>query len=1259
MNTVLHWLSGKRALFALFVALSWAAYAQAPSTTALTSSNSLAQTGQPVTLTASVTGSSPTGNVRFITDPYSSKRSVFLRFEGPANSTSIVGSEVPPKTWTVTGNAKLVTSGTASVLELDGVGDFIETSTNFSSLQFGTGDFEIRFRLKTSVGQKVVMETYTPSSNGWEIYISPGGQLNWYHNGWRKSGAINVADGVWHDVAISRTAGVLYLYVDSTRDGAGVAYPDDVGGKGSLTIGTQIYGRNSNTYDFQGQLDDIRITKGLGGDTGTTRVVANDGTIELGNAAVSGGAAALTLGAMPLGQSLIWAAYSGDAANLPSLSSSILQSYRSAATVSVAANPANPSAGQTWTLSSTVTGSSPAGTVTFKNGSTVLGTSALQSGAASYIVPKTAPGSYSITASYSGDAQNADASSNPISANVPIASTTTSLVATPNSATTGQTVQLAATVAGYQPTGVVTFSEGNTPVGTANVAGGKATLGINTLALGSHTFTASFAGDAYNTPSSSGSAVVTVSGRPSMTWQYGYDAMDRQNTMVDGNSLPTYTYYDLLGRTIQTQQPANAGANMPTVTQFNYDTADNLTSVADPRNLVTTYTPDGLGNVRSELNPDRGALSSTFDANRNLLTSIDARGKQTTYTYDSINRLTSISYPTGAGTTFEYDGGAAPTPAARGQLTKMTDESGQTSYAYDAVGRLTTKTVTIAGRAFTVGYAWGDSGSALDKLTSITYPSGSRLSYVYDSAGYVSGITVNPVNANGVGASGTAQTLLSSVTYNVDRAPNGWLWSDGKARTIGYDSNGLISSYTLGDPNGTGAAAGVLRSLTRDAGGRITGYTHTNSGGAQSGLDQGFAYDNLDRLVSATIGGSTTAYTYDENGNRTSKTVGSTTYSNAIAATSNRMTQAQDASGTAALTYDAAGHMTADGTNTFTYNDRGRMTSVTTPGGTVSYVYNGLNQRAGKSGPSSLVSSGASYFVYDEAGQLLGEYDASGSPVYEPIYLGSSLVGVLKQTGSAATNDLAIAIHNVYADQIDTPRMITRQDHAIVWRWDTAEAFGATAPNQDPSSLGTFTFNQRFPGQVFDRETGLLQNWNREYNARFGRYAQSDPIGLEGGINTYAYVVNGPLTSTDPSGLATKDPSKGSGPYHPPEGTSVGCTNADDCPEIKRKMNLLQKMITSHERWDRVNPRPRGGNRHAEEIADLWRAWGKCQALWQKKDCDNCPPPPSFLDWVKNKLTPQQNQSYDPKTERWIPDQSGASPGGPMPGLGPRFLPIP
>jgi RHS repeat-associated protein len=402
----------------------------------------------------------------------------------------------------------------------------------------------------------------------------------------------------------------------------------------------------------------------------------------------------------------------------------------------------------------------------------------------------------------------------------------------------------------------------------------------------------------------------------------------------------------------------------------------------------------------------------------------------------------------------------------------------------------------------------------LDKFTAITYPSGNRVNYSYDASGFVSAISVTAVNPNGVGLSATTTALIGTVTYNADNNPSGWKWSDAKARTIGYDSVGQVASYTLGDPNGTGNAAGVLRTVSRDPAERITGYTHTNNGSAVTSLDQGFGYDNLNRLVTDTVSPASTSYSYDETGNRTSKTIGGTTYTNTVASTSNRLTQTQDVGGTSSVSYDADGRVSGDGTNTYTYNDRGRMTSASTASGTVTFTYNGLNQRASKA-----LGGASTYYVYDEAGQLLGEYDNTGAPVYETIYLGGMPVGALKQTGSAGASNIAVTLYNVDADQVAAPRMITKQDHTIVWRWDTAEAFGGTAPNQDPSGVGTFVFNQRFPGQVFDSETGLFQNWNREYNAELGSYIESDPIGMKGGINTYAYVGADPVKFTDASGL--------------------------------------------------------------------------------------------------------------------------------------------
>lgn len=98
--------------------------------------------------------------------------------------------------------------------------------------------------------------------------------------------------------------------------------------------------------------------------------------------------------------------------------------------------------------------------------------------------------------------------------------------------------------------------------------------------------------------------------------------------------------------------------------------------------------------------------------------------------------------------------------------------------------------------------------------------------------------------------------------------------------------------------------------------------------------------------------------------------------------------------------------------------------------------------------------------------------------------------------------------------------MVTRPaDNAIMWRWDNTEPFGANAANDNPAGLGAFAFNLRFPGQYYDAETGKHYNYFRDYDPRIGRYIESDPIGLKGGSNTYAYVGGNPLRWIDPQGL--------------------------------------------------------------------------------------------------------------------------------------------
>ncbi len=664
------------------------------------------------------------------------------------------------------------------------------------------------------------------------------------------------------------------------------------------------------------------------------------------------------------------------------------------------------------------------------------------------------------------------------------------------------------------PSGTVIFKDGATTLGSAPVSAGMATYTLSGASAGAHSLSAQYSGDTSNAASTSAVLALYVDralvGSP-MSWQYGYDALGNPTTTADAYGRSRYTYYDRLSRPIQTQQAIGAEQ---AIISLEYNPASDLTKVTDPRNLATTYNPDGLGQVTSQNSPDSGSASQSFDAKGNLTARTDARGKTTSYSYDALDRLTRIRYASGTDTTFEYDGGATPVPAAIGSLTKITDESGQTVYAYDSAARLTSKTQSTNGKTFTVSYGWGDGGSALDKLTSITYPSGNRVNLGYDSYGQISTLTLTSVNGSG-GAGGSTVPLLANITRNASGQITGWNWANGKAVSRTYDAYGQPKSYPLGDPSTSGAT----RTLAYDASGAIVGFSHSGAG-STSALNQSFAYDDLGRLTLANIGSSTTQYSYDLSGNRTAKTIGAASYSTTIAATSNRITQSQDVGGTSAVQYDAAGNITSDAIANYTYSDRGRLASLSTAEGSFNYRYNALELRTFKTGPVSVIPTGQALYVYDEAGRLLGEYDASGTPLYETVYLANLPVAVIKLSGSAGTGDLQATPYNVYADHLGTPRMVTRaSDDTPVWRWDTAETFGASAPDENPSSLGAFTYNQRMPGQVFDAETGLFDNWHRTYGPRQGRYTQSDPIGLNGGPNGYLYAEANPLTYTDPLGL--------------------------------------------------------------------------------------------------------------------------------------------
>jgi RHS repeat-associated protein len=268
----------------------------------------------------------------------------------------------------------------------------------------------------------------------------------------------------------------------------------------------------------------------------------------------------------------------------------------------------------------------------------------------------------------------------------------------------------------------------------------------------------------------------------------------------------------------------------------------------------------------------------------------------------------------------------------------------------------------------------------------------------------------------------------------------------------------------------------------------------------------------LDRVTAATGTGLNQTWTYDANGNRlTQGGSASSTYS--VSSGSNRLTAVSGAL-SRSYTYDSSGNTTNDGTVSFTYDDFGRLASATKSGVTTTYKVNALGQRVKKSN-----SGGTTYFAYDEAGHLIGEYDVSGGLIQEMVWLGEVPVATLRPNGSGGVN-----LFYVHTDHLNTPRRVSRpSDNVVVWRWDS-DPFGTTAPNEDPDTdSSSFVLNVRFAGQYFDAETGVNYNRHRDYDPAVGRYVESDPIGLRGGINTYAYVADNPVTWTDPKGLSIWD----------------------------------------------------------------------------------------------------------------------------------------
>jgi RHS repeat-associated protein len=498
------------------------------------------------------------------------------------------------------------------------------------------------------------------------------------------------------------------------------------------------------------------------------------------------------------------------------------------------------------------------------------------------------------------------------------------------------------------------------------------------------------------------------------------------------------------------------------VASYGLDSLDNLLSVTNPRSNTTGYTRNAFGDVLVEVSPDRGTTSYAYDDAGNQTRRTDARGVVTNYAYDALNRLISVTYPVDStqSVTFSYDAPAG-CGYGKGRLCSVGNANSARSFVYNALGDVIATTDARPGLTLAIGYAYDNA----HYLTGITLPSGRQVSYSYNLNGEVTRVT-----AGGV-------TLAFSLTYLPFGPVARMTYGNGLSQVNLYDDAYRLTSRVVGS---------VLADI----------YTYDVKNNVSNRNGVPFTYDAIDRLT----GQGPDNYQYDPNGNRTAHTVGGAPLAFGYGGASGRVLSI----GGLPVSYDAAGNITADAERAYSYDVQGRLREVRIGANVAgTYAYDAAHQRVRKT-----AGGATTHYVYGLDGRLYGEYAANGALLREYVYANG------EPLAQVSAGEVLTYLHT---DHLGTPRAGSNAGAAPVWSWPST-AYGVGAP------MGSVTVNLRMAGQYFDAESGLFYNWHRYYDPKTGRYLTSDPIGLEGGLNTFAYVDGNPVSRVDPKGLQCEGP---------------------------------------------------------------------------------------------------------------------------------------
>ncbi|MBT7442616.1 MAG: RHS repeat protein [Methylococcales bacterium] len=343
--------------------------------------------------------------------------------------------------------------------------------------------------------------------------------------------------------------------------------------------------------------------------------------------------------------------------------------------------------------------------------------------------------------------------------------------------------------------------------------------------------------------------------------QYFYDALERQNKIIDAKQ----------GETL-----------------FTFDDRDNLKTVQDPNGNITVYDYDGFDNVIKQDSPDTKTTVFTYDDANNVKTQIDNKQQLTQFEYDVLNRVIDITYQDGQTEHYDYDQGAF----AKGRISQISSNTLNGNIVhnvtYNNMGRIETSTQTVDSISAGLTYGYNSKG----QLESLTYPSGKEITY-----GYANGEMVS------MSIDGTP--LINNVQYEAFGSVKAWGWGNGLKYTRAFDLSGRLESHSLNQDTRRVKYndADNIEKLEDAAGSRD------------------YSYDELHRLIGGTHLGQALLFDYDANSNRLLSSVDGEQTDLVVDSVSNQITQVGDNT----IDYDNNGNIILDGVNAYGYDAKNRF----------------------------------------------------------------------------------------------------------------------------------------------------------------------------------------------------------------------------------------------------------------------------------------------------------------------------------------------